>query len=148
MEGSTIVSIVDYFDFRRFWILDFGLPDRWTSDLRLLILWMPNPEFSTFRQSKIQNLNAFPQSKIHQGEAHLLTRTLLHSWRQYFILRRMRTKPLSILALLLLSAIAVPAADNGSLPFVSPIFGDNMVLQRGKPNTIWGWSTPGQTVQV
>jgi hypothetical protein len=26
------------------------------------------------------------------------------------------------------------------LPFVSPIFGDNMVLQRGKPDTIWGWS--------
>jgi len=26
------------------------------------------------------------------------------------------------------------------LPFVSTIFGDNMVLQRGKKNTIWGWS--------
>ena len=25
------------------------------------------------------------------------------------------------------------------LPFVSTIFGDNMVLQRGKKNTIWGW---------
>src|SRR4026209_2035117 len=60
----------------------------------------------------------------------------------------MRTKPLCLLALLLLSAITAPAADNGSLPFVSPIFGDNMVLQRGKPNTMWGWSTPGANVQV
>ena len=34
------------------------------------------------------------------------------------------------------------------LPFVSPIFGDNMVLQRGKPNTIWGWSDPGDKVEV
>ncbi|MGA9068693.1 MAG: sialate O-acetylesterase, partial [Terracidiphilus sp.] len=34
------------------------------------------------------------------------------------------------------------------LPFVSPIFGDNMVLQRGKVNTIWGWSEPGDNVQV
>src|SRR6185503_11829717 len=34
------------------------------------------------------------------------------------------------------------------LPFVSPIFGDNMVLQRGKPDTIWGWSDPGDKVQV
>ena len=34
------------------------------------------------------------------------------------------------------------------LPFVSPIFGDNMVLQRDKPNTIWGWSEPGDHVQV
>ena len=34
------------------------------------------------------------------------------------------------------------------LPFVSPVFGDNMVLQRGKPDTIWGWSDPGDTVRV
>ena len=34
------------------------------------------------------------------------------------------------------------------LPFVSPIFGDNMVLQRGKANTIWGWSDPGDKVLV
>ena len=34
------------------------------------------------------------------------------------------------------------------LPFVSPIFGDNMVLQRGKVNTMWGWSEPGDTVRV
>lgn len=34
------------------------------------------------------------------------------------------------------------------LPFVSTIFGDNMVLQRGKPNTIWGWSDPGDNVTV
>src|ERR1039458_6857102 len=33
-------------------------------------------------------------------------------------------------------------------PFVNPLFGDNMVLQRGKPNTIWGWSEPGDRVQV
>jgi sialate O-acetylesterase len=33
-------------------------------------------------------------------------------------------------------------------PFVSSIFGDNMVLQRGKPNTIWGWSEPGDHVRV
>jgi sialate O-acetylesterase len=32
--------------------------------------------------------------------------------------------------------------------FVSSIFGDNMVLQRGKPNTIWGWSDSGDTVRV
>jgi sialate O-acetylesterase len=35
-----------------------------------------------------------------------------------------------------------------SLPFISPIFGDDMVLQRGKPDTIWGWSDPGDTVRV
>ncbi len=33
-------------------------------------------------------------------------------------------------------------------PFVSPIFGDNMVLQRGKPDAIWGWSDPGDGVRV
>lgn len=34
------------------------------------------------------------------------------------------------------------------LPFVSPIFGDNMVMQRGKANIIWGWSDPGDKVRV
>jgi sialate O-acetylesterase len=33
-------------------------------------------------------------------------------------------------------------------PFVSSIFGDNMVLQRGKPDAVWGWTMPGQTVRV
>ncbi len=32
------------------------------------------------------------------------------------------------------------------LPLISPIFGDNMVLQRGKENTIWGWAAPGDKV--
>ncbi len=32
--------------------------------------------------------------------------------------------------------------------FVSPIFGDNMVLQRDKLDTIWGWSQPGDPVRV
>ncbi len=35
-----------------------------------------------------------------------------------------------------------------SSPFVSPIFADNMVLQRGKVNTIWGWSEPGDKIEV
>jgi sialate O-acetylesterase len=43
---------------------------------------------------------------------------------------------------------AAPAAAASSLPFVSPIFGDNMVLQRGKADTIWGWSDPGDQVRV
>jgi sialate O-acetylesterase len=56
------------------------------------------------------------------------------------------------------SALAAVALLNGSifgapqeaalLPFVSPIFGDNMVLQRGKPDVIWGWSQPGDAVRV
>jgi len=42
------------------------------------------------------------------------------------------------------------AAATGTkpLPFISPIFGDDMVLQRGKANTIWGWSEPGDHVQI
>ena len=40
------------------------------------------------------------------------------------------------------------AAAAQTLPFVSTIFGDNMVLQRGKPDTIWGWSDPGDVVRV
>ncbi len=32
--------------------------------------------------------------------------------------------------------------------FVSPIFGDNMVLQRGKPNAFWGWAQPGERISL
>ena len=51
----------------------------------------------------------------------------------------------------LLAALAFAyAAPQDSLqrPFVSPIFGDDMVLQRGKPNLIWGWSQPGDAIRV
>lgn len=43
--------------------------------------------------------------------------------------------------------VASATAAN-SLPFVSTLFADNMVLQRGKPDTIWGWSDPGDIVRV
>ncbi len=58
-------------------------------------------------------------------------------------------------AVVLLFAVNCSAQVQGApetaakpLPFVSPIFGDNMVLQRGKPNTIWGWSEPGDHIRV
>ena len=43
---------------------------------------------------------------------------------------------------------ATSAVRDKTLPFVSPIFSDNMVLQRDKLDTIWGWSDPGDTVRV
>jgi sialate O-acetylesterase len=56
------------------------------------------------------------------------------------------------LALLAATGGRLPLAEaetnNASLPFVSPMFGDNMVLQRGKANRFWGWAKPGQTVRV
>ena len=66
----------------------------------------------------------------------------------YFILTRMRLKSLCIPIVVLLSGVTAGGVANPSLPFVSPMFGDNMVLQRGKPNAIWGWSSPGQAIQV
>ena len=46
------------------------------------------------------------------------------------------------------AVFSLAVAADEPLPFVSPIFGDHMVLQRGKPNKIWGWSKPGETVRV
>ena len=53
--------------------------------------------------------------------------------------------PARLLCLLAVLGFSLHAAP---LPLVSPIFGDRMVLQQGKPNPVWGWSTPGQVVQV
>src|SRR5450631_1369869 len=47
-----------------------------------------------------------------------------------------------------LAASADQPAAKDSRPFLSPIFGDNMVLQRGKPNRFWGWANPGEKVRV
>lgn len=52
----------------------------------------------------------------------------------------------------LLAVVAAPAVFAASqtdpLPFVSPLFGDHMVMQRGKPNRIWGWTKAGEEVRV
>ena len=42
----------------------------------------------------------------------------------------------------------IPPQAPKTPPFVSPLFSDDMVLQRGKANTIWGWSEPGDKVTV
>lgn len=61
----------------------------------------------------------------------------------------MRSQHIYLLSITLGALLAAAAANgSGPLPFVSPMFGDNMVLQRGKPNTIWGWSEPGEAVRV
>ena len=36
----------------------------------------------------------------------------------------------------------------GPPPFVSTLFADNMVLERNKPDAIWGWSDPGDQIKV
>ena len=39
-------------------------------------------------------------------------------------------------------------ADSAPLPFLCPLFTDNMVLQRGLSDPVWGWTTPGAVVRV
>lgn len=46
--------------------------------------------------------------------------------------------------LMILSALILQT----TLPFLAPCFGSNMVLQRDKPNTFWGWSKPGDAVSL
>ena len=68
------------------------------------------------------------------------------------MIRRRHLFAIAALGLLLSShhsgAQNAPNAASKPLPLVSPIFGDNMVLQRGKANTIWGWTDPGEKVRV
>ena len=56
----------------------------------------------------------------------------------------------SLLILCTLAFAAAPArtATPEERPFLAPVFTDHMVLQRGKPNTFWGWTTPGARVSV
>ncbi|HEV2472422.1 MAG TPA: sialate O-acetylesterase, partial [Chthonomonadales bacterium] len=73
-------------------------------------------------------------------------------------MNRRCARAVMVIAAMLLAefcAFAQSAAGQGSqaggvkaLPFLSPIFGDNMVLQRGKADAIWGWAEPGESVRV
>lgn len=40
------------------------------------------------------------------------------------------------------------SATSQGLPFLHPIFSDNMVLQRDEPVPVWGWTTPNTAVTV
>ena len=66
--------------------------------------------------------------------------------------RKLRILVIAVGSLLSLACLAFGQSPSQPtlkpLPFVSTIFGDNMVLQRGKKNTIWGWSDPGDKVRV
>jgi sialate O-acetylesterase len=46
------------------------------------------------------------------------------------------------------AALRLSAADPAPLPFLSPLFGEHMMLQRGQANRIWGWAGPGTEIQI
>lgn len=52
--------------------------------------------------------------------------------------------------LVLFACLVLPLAarEPATLPLLSPVFGEHMVLQRGKPNPVWGWAEPGTEVIV
>lgn len=46
-----------------------------------------------------------------------------------------------------LLACTLTAAEP-ALPLLSPLFGEHMVLQRNRPNPLWGWATPGTEITL
>lgn len=52
------------------------------------------------------------------------------------------------LSFLFFALTCFASAASTTPPFLSPVFGNHMVLQRGKPNTIWGWTKPGSEVRL
>ena len=66
--------------------------------------------------------------------------------------RRAHVSILTFVALIALAGntftLAADATNSVALPFVSPMFGDNMVLQRGKPVKFWGWAKSAEQVRV
>jgi sialate O-acetylesterase len=49
---------------------------------------------------------------------------------------------------LLALVLSLTAAEPAPLPFLSPVFGEHMVLQRGQPVHLWGWAPPGTEVKI
>lgn len=52
------------------------------------------------------------------------------------------------IAFLLVGVVGATTACAATAPFLSPLFGHHMMLQRDKTNAIWGWSQPGENVRV
>ncbi|HVM46713.1 MAG TPA: sialate O-acetylesterase [Candidatus Acidoferrum sp.] len=63
-------------------------------------------------------------------------------------MRTFHSKLTLAFALVVTTVASACAAETSSLPLVSLVFGDHMALQRGKPNTIWGWAKPGEAIRV
>jgi len=62
-------------------------------------------------------------------------------------LTRRASRLLPLLVALLLGGLTAARADEAK-PFLHPLFTDNMVLQRDVHDTLWGWTTPGNAVNV
>ena len=54
----------------------------------------------------------------------------------------------SALLLAASAALVSGARAQEAKPFLHPLFTDNMVLQRGTADPVWGWATPGSAVVV
>jgi len=60
----------------------------------------------------------------------------------------MQIKRFCLCLFIFTALLTASAADNSARPFVSPVFSDNMVLQRGKLDPVWGWAKPGEVIKV
>ena len=54
----------------------------------------------------------------------------------------------SSFALLAVLTGSLFAAEPAALPFISPLFGEHMMLQRGRANPVWGWAKPGDKIRI
>jgi sialate O-acetylesterase len=64
------------------------------------------------------------------------------------MLHRLRLVSTASLLLLAGPLSAMAAADPAPRPFLSPVFGEHMMLQRGKTNRLWGWAGPGAEIRI
>lgn len=56
--------------------------------------------------------------------------------------------PRGLLCFIGLLVLAAAAIAETSRPLIAPLFGEHMMLQRDRPNPVWGWADPGATVSV
>lgn len=53
-----------------------------------------------------------------------------------------------LLSLLAVGCCLAALAAEPARPFLAPLFGEHMMLQRGRANPVWGWAAPGTKVTV
>ena len=60
----------------------------------------------------------------------------------------MKRPPTTVWLMVCAAALRLGAAEPAPLPFLSPLFGEHMMLQRDQPNRLWGWAGPGSQIQI
>src|ERR1022692_3994904 len=111
---------------------------------KLLALAAGLPGLAAAADPEMMNLGMPDASVVDRKSTRLNSSHLVISYA-VFCLKKQRVAAFVLLPALSFTMGMAPKTiqAQGSKPFISPMFSDNMVLQREMRDPVWGWAAPG-----